>query len=123
MAFKKNKYFTNEQMEYILFAMNRGDAGLNDLPPALMGFYTVGFNDGAQSRQHEINEERGARRKAERDADRLWLENFTPEHRRDFLLDRLDQAMMDADSENVDDLIAEAVLKFMSNLDNMRSAA
>lgn len=91
-----------------------GTLSLAALPAPLFALYELGVNDGRQQREYEI-------RAAKLEADRLWLRCFGEADRRDYLLNRLDQAAALANRPDVDDVLDEAWRLYCASLNDVRS--
>lgn len=101
------------QIESWVWALADGSLRLWQLPDAIVSLYNLGVLDGRSQREQEV-------RAAKLDADRLWLRAFGDETRRQYLLDRLDQAAELANRPDVDDVLDEAWQTYLASLDNIR---
>ncbi|REJ06282.1 hypothetical protein DY023_06535 [Microbacterium bovistercoris] len=90
-----------------------GDLRLWQLPPAVCALYWLGYNQGVASRDEEVHQLRI-------DADRMWLLAMPATDRREYLLERLDNAARLADRPDVDDVLDEAWRMYCASLDTIR---
>lgn len=72
-------------LDATLWDLVQGRIGLNDLTPALAGFYTLGHHDGIASCKARIA-------RLEQDADRLYVQAFNPADRAKLIRERMDNA-------------------------------
>ncbi|WP_344819390.1 hypothetical protein [Microbacterium soli] len=93
--------------------MADGSIHLVEIPDALFTFWTVAYEQGRSSRDEDVHRLRV-------EADRLWLLAMPQTERRDYLLDRLDEAARLANRPDVDDVLDEAWHIYLNSLDNIR---
>lgn len=55
----------NERVENLLFEVIAGRVSLHEVPSSLLGWYSIGFEDGSRSRDREVN-------RLNAEADRLY---------------------------------------------------
>lgn len=113
----------NERIEAALWRVCAGEKSLAEMPPSLQAWYFIAHEHGQRSRDLEVLQLTTELAREKLTADRLYLAAYSPTKRRDYLLSRLDQAFIDADSADVDNLIAGAVERYMFSLETVRGAA
>jgi len=94
-------------------ALANDELSLAALPAPLFSLYNLGVMDGRSQMQGDL----GA---ARLEADRLWLRAFGDEERKDYLLQRLDDAAELANRPDVDDILDETWRIYLANLDTVR---
>lgn len=90
-----------------------GALRLWQLPDAVVALYELGHTHGATSRDEEVHRLRV-------EADRQWLIAQPSAERREYLLERLDQAARLANRPDVDDVLDEAWRVYVASLDTLR---
>ncbi|WP_311257184.1 hypothetical protein [Microbacterium sp. WCS2018Hpa-9] len=90
-----------------------GSIRLWQLPQAVNTLWNLAFEQGQRSRDTEVEQ-------LKLDADRMWLRAFADPERKQFLIDRLDQAADLANRPDVDDVLDEAWRIYLANLDTLR---
>lgn len=113
----------NERIEAALWRVCAGEKSLAEMPSSLQAWYFIAHEHGQRSRDFEVLQLTNELAREKLTADRLYLAAYSPAERRDYLLSRLDQAFIDADSDDVDNLISEAVERYLCSLETMRGAA
>lgn len=109
----------HKQLITWLEQVERGELERYQLPAALQAWFehafAAGVERGRRSRDHEV-------RMLKHEADRLWLQTFSPEDRREYLLDRLDKigALVAAHPTQPDDFLNEVITHYFTTLDNVR---
>lgn len=93
--------------------LSNDQLSLTALPAPLFSLYSLGVLDGRQQRAGEVQA-------AKLEADRLWLLAFGDDDRKQYLLDRLDQAADLSNRPDVDDVLDETWRIFLASLDTIR---
>ncbi|WP_136044921.1 hypothetical protein [Microbacterium sp. K41] len=95
------------------WALADGSLRLWQLPDAINTLWTLAFEEGRRSRDHEVHA-------LQLDADRWWLRAFGDQDRKQYLLERLEKAADLANRPDVDDVLDETWRIYLASLDNLR---